>query len=1089
MKKTGICCAVILAAVSLCADNLVRNGDFRDGVEFNGWRAIFSKEENLRKINSRSAVADKKQTPFAGWWRFALPKRTLGEFKTVAVPDSKNGGNRFRMTGPGGLESTPAPVPAGTKTLTLSFDLKTKDAQGMIRLSALTPWKDQGYCSYLVKKEEPFKATDGRVVMTVKIPDRKVPVPMLASVSFTLEKGTAEIGRVQIEPGETASPFERTPAEYFEVTLDGTPVEKLPRYSADSKRNTDVLPLAGKRTLTLRNVSGKTLRGTLNVYLDSWKTPAETRIRSFCTGRSGLENGSAYTMTIQPGKLEPDAYVILAEFIPEKGQSGTVSPQIFKIENTASGIVGMHQLTGRNGLRFCVFPGVEAKNLFGVGNGMIVPYTWWKGFDCKEFANAREYGVISFTGEKETFYQAAMTGALQLSADWIDKASGNPALNNPAGKNLLDVTNPLARKELARRAEARGRKMAEGPGFCGVKLRNESPYLNGGALCPTESADNSFREWLKERHGSLEKLNSRWRSNYKNWNEIEQIVSAKMREKTIADAKKNEKKGAAAYDWYANMGKLKVSLMQKPENAGRAMDWLRWRTWLSLKVYREYIETAKKFDKQTVYGNNFCWPNFWPQISMPFYRFSDAPMLDMQYAAPHRKDLGNSDEMLDMIEMAESVAKGKPVWGLEVYLQPDFPADYPALQNWALLAHGMTNNMVFGWRPFSDHGPKAYASGTKSWLKPKTPPMWMIYDVDGTKLPTWYSNKKSTKEIADFHKKYDALSLKRVGTKVAWYIPNDTAEYIQLSTNNIPYWSRLNNARIAAGATLRFSGVTMDYLDDDAILKKDALKNFDFVLMPPSPVMSAESCGVLADFVRNGGILVTFGPIGCFDPWLQPFQNYGGPAWSCLAWKLPKKWTTPHAFMMDFSLDTKGQATGFRDFAAGPEMQVFKNRAGKELIYYRTFGKGKLYAVANTPYRYGHRTAWMEPRLRELLQFVIEKTQVPRTAVWENIPACGENTPSPKKIGTGVPVVEAVVREQTSTGSLFVFVLNQGGEGQGKVRVWTGRKDRKVRVEDALTGKALEKSGVFTENGVWELPLAVKPWEYRVFRLTFAKGN
>ena len=72
-----------------------------------------------------------------------------------------------------------------------------------------------------------------------------------------------------------------------------------------------------------------------------------------------------------------------------------------------------------------------------------------------------------------------------------------------------------------------------------------------------------------------------------------------------------------------------------------------------------------------------------------------------------------------------------------------------------MAAHGMDVALVFGWTPYADSGGEIFKTGSRSWEKRETPPMWFMIDVDGTRLPGYHAAKRSAAEIAALHKRID----------------------------------------------------------------------------------------------------------------------------------------------------------------------------------------------------------------------------------------------------------------------------------------------------------------------------------------------
>lgn len=1039
-----------VVAFSTGAENIVRNGNFMHGPSYNGSAMRIGKFDVGNRIRETQKNSGWHAAPFEGWWLFAE------KGMDAQIEDA---GNMLAMSGHGVLYSDPRPFEG--ESATLSFDVQTTDAGGTVSLDLLK--RDGDRFQRLVSAMEKIvlpENTNGKFIrLSVTA---KGTGSLLASLKLALERGTVVLDNVQIEAGETVSAFRPRPGEWLELAVDDFPKEDLPRYYADGGKGKP----AGARMLTVTNRSGAPLSGTLNVYLDRWNEAGRTLLKSFAL--QSLAPNEHVSVPFEPGKLPNDAWIVLAELLRD-GKT-VVGKDIFQSKNTGNGRIGEHMLDAYNGMCLCVFPPVAPAETFGVGNGMVGIGQWWSGVELRNAVLAREANLVGL-GPMSAPYRCAVAGAQSFEGTWIDAASENSARNNPATRNALDIFNPDAKEELKERAEKIGRTLATGPGVNGFKLRNESPYFNGGVICPTPSADAAFREWCRNRYGTLDILNRHWGTSYRSWDEVEQIVSARMAGKHSAQ----EKQGAAAIDWYANLGRIGdevVSLMKR--NPGRAMDWNRWRTAASLELYGNFIDEIRRYDQETLIGNNFCWPNFWPQIAMPFYRKSGIAMLDLQYAAGHGVDLGNSDEMIDILEMAESTVPGKPIWGIEVYVQPSFPDDFPALQNWGLLAHGMTNNLVFAWEPYSDHGPKAFASGPGSWKLPGAKPMWFLIDTDGSKLPLWYSNLKSAKEIAAFHQKFDGLGLKRLNSRTGWYLPDDTSEFAILMTGNKPYSSKLVHSRVTTAAQLRMNGVTLNYLDDFRIPSM-TVEHCDTILLPPSPVLTDAAASQLAAFVKSGGTLVLLGPCGGYDPWLNRRATFGGPAWSELGWLVPKHWKDIESFMNNFNTPSPDGLTSCEEFPPLPGAEILRGPDGREFARVRKWGKGRLIAATVYPNRYTSLTH-APGVLSGYMKWLIETANLKSNGNW--IPD-RENTPEDLKsrIGHGSPIVEVVVREK-SPEERFVFILNQGGSGGGTIRIPVVSSS--VKVENALTGEVIPGK---IEDGAWQCHLDLAPWQYLVVRM------
>jgi hypothetical protein len=157
--------------------------------------------------------------------------------------------------------------------------------------------------------------------------------------------------------------------------------------------------------------------------------------------------------------------------------------------------------------------------------------------------------------------------------------------------------------------------------------------------------------------------------------------------------------------------------------------------------------------------------------------------------------------------------------------------------------------------------------------------------------------------------------------------------------------------------------------------------------------------------------------------------------------------------------------------------QPMYDSRGAVVGWKRPWGKGKLVAYRVMPDTY---TGNPHPsqNLTVWTRRLISAGELHDTGRW-NSPGIRD---SGTKHGEGAPVVDVVVRVRKGKEAeeKFVFVLNQGGAGEGTVEipvvegVWEAR--------DALTGTTL--ANVAVTDGVWQLKIACKPWQYRVFRLT-----
>ena len=1080
-----------LALTATAGDNFIRNGEFDRLWDWNG-----------REV-------DRPSTPFAGWHWSGRAEAA------VATP------GRAELNAPGTLRSDPAAaVPA--REYVLVFDVTTADTQGAAYLEvegrtlqeparpapADAPWS---FGEFLDGARNPIPAkyrqlgttsprlalpadTGGQsVTLTVHAafkPDESLPAEVSLRCWFDVLAGSCVVDKVRMEAAPEAPAFRPARDEWLTVGVDGVPANRLPSFAGP-----------GRKTFRVTNTSGAALSGVLTLAVDTWRTPGQGKAWQTEAQLNELAPGDGVAFTFEPAQLTPDAYVAAATLSDDDGAVVGVSSAPLPLGEKVLA-------AGYNNLCFTVYPNVKPAEIFGVGNGMIGRF-----FTLDDVNKARELGLVSV---QSSGMIGAAFGAPTLTSETIDQYQPydwspievNPALDpfrNPINSRVLDIFTPEVRAEIVRRGEVFGKFLHDFPGVYALRINNEKAYFNRNVHCPSAAADADFREWCKARHGSLETLNRRWGTQYQSWDQVEQVISARMID--LAKASHEEKTGAAAVDWKASSTFLHGEGYERQlrKNWGQTMDWMRWTTASTLWLYSTFTEAARKVDPDTIYGNCFCWPNFWTAVTMPHFRAAQSAQLDVQYCAGfdggarHDRHLGNNDEMLDILEMTESVIPGKPILGNEVYVQPAYDADYPALQNWGLVAHGMNNILTFGWKKFSDHGYKVFFDEetgqpvTRYWERPDSVACWMLFDSDGTKLPIYDSVAASSHEIADFHKKYDFWSTRRLPSRIGWYLANDSSELVVPISANRPWDNPILTSRFTLSSFLRRNGVTMNYLDD-ADLKRMTPADFDTIIVPPAPVLSDDAAAVLAAFAKSGGRLIVVGPTGVYDPWLNLRSRFGGGEWGEINqdWTVPTRWGAPDVLIGDMiAYPVPKVSTGLRSLPPArnaekakiaekqlmtmSETELTGGEAVDAFAQRRNWGKGEIIAVHTFPQR-RTQLPFAPPALRDYMTRFVQVMGLPRNGYFRidgAVPADNHR----QLLGRGVPEVEVVVREK-APGDRFVFVLNCGGTGSGSV-VLPGTA---ARVLDALNSEA--PVPFRREGNDTVIPVKLGSWGYRVLRVT-----
>lgn len=724
--------------------------------------------------------------------------------------------------------------------------------------------------------------------------------------------------------------------------------------------------------VVVSNASGSVISGEATLCVERWD--CEAGGSRFCATADALERVPPESIPWLPGEvrrfslptadLSPDGYILRV------------------VDNA-----GKPLSTARN---FGVFAAYKPRELFGIGNGMVCEFGLGRRYcGVTNAMEARDLTPVAI-GKGDAF-EAAIVGAPQSVECGVGypSKSGVPFVNTPDGRSLHPYS-PAGRDELLRSAFVFGERAARNPQWATAKLRNEMFYLGRGAFVPDAWADADFRLFLKQRYvGDLARLNSAWGTDFTHWEEPAQPISASGGTGQFA------KIGGEALDWMASMGKFTPESKEAVRrNPAQSMDWFRWRAASVNKFYSDYIAYAKKAapSANVLYGNNYPWPNYFAHIVWPQWRTHDVLLLDLQYVCGFPKTLGNNEEMIDILEAAESIGNrfGKPIWGREVYYQPRYPGEVAALQNWAMVAHGMDVALDFAWKPYADRDREIFKSGPKSWEKTESPPMWFMIDVDGTRLPGYHAAKRSAAEVAAFHAKVDARRLRRISGETALYWSTETSVYIMYQTFDRPYASPFAQARPDITAGLRYRGARVEFLDD-SMLGELTPERFSVCVVPPAPVVTDAALAKLRAYAERGGRLVLFEPFNTLDVNLRP------------------KATTEAGVA-----DWKGDIVRVEDFP------------------------GRYNSCPHDP---GSYAGWFDGFVRD--------AGIPRSAWWENNAPyeAGEENLKP---GEGRPVVEVVVRQHETTGRRYVFVLNKGGTGTGRLR---GPVFANASLSNALTGE------------------------------------
>ncbi len=1022
-----------------------------------------------------------KELPIDGWW--AEGGKTTG----IATSASGRTGKCLRV------DAIKAPVivtsslgryvPAGQ--VTLSAYVKTRNAAGDLYLQMVPDInfarqrRGQAACTVGF----PANADWTRVYVTVDNPAANS-----AMVRISVDKGVVLVDDVKVEIGDKPTPFNARPEERLRLSFG--PGDAMPKWVTSGPQD---------RTVTVTNDSALPLKGTVTLQFGPWSIPDQFAIAAF--DASTLPPGKSRTFTFSTKNLRADGYVVSCKL---QNKADVIQDGLWDFDPYAFTAYDLgNMLHSRSAARFALLREIDPKQLFGIGNS--TQQKWSLGLDkplVDYFLEMKEIGLTCIragSDDNQTFMCAVAGGLPVYTTEQYDDAPAGFKSTNPCSPGRLDVYSEAGRKRLVERGESVGKDLASNPTVMAIQLANEQFWANGPIPCPTKAADDNFRAWCKAQHGDLKTLNDRWDTSYATWEQVNQAISEPFYQDLAAKAKKRgESLSWGWMNWSQSWPKEAVEELDRLP--GKTMDWLRWRSVTGVEAYMTFINAAKKHDKKTLYGTDLPITTFVKQFVIPYIRATDAAMINVRYTSGYPVGFGTPHENISCLEMCESVADGKPFWGIEVYAKATWPAESTALQNWGLIAHGMSVPHIFSWYPMTDTGTPTKVLEWEDRLKKGgdifSYASWYMIDVDGARLPIFDPYVRSLNEVKEFNENFNGVSLKRTRTDIAYYVANDTSEHSTLITKYAPWGAVTERVCFNLIYFLRICGITADFIDDANLPDKPG--RYTKIIVPMARVLSQPAAAKLAAFAKNGGTVVLVGLSGQLDPWLRKYETIGGPAWSELRWQAPNYSEDFHPYVFDSSVtlpaapavsatdkagtpdekrdDSVSDAVVFRGVGLGEiaDAKAVTDLQGETVGWTRAWGKGKLIAYGICP------DTWttdphLTPNTRAWMRQLMSLSGIKPTAVWTTT-----SFPSSEgiKVGTGIPVVDLVVREKTPN-EKFIFALNQGGEGEGTVEVPVPPGN--WQAQDALDPTRPIAGSV--KNGVWQTEIVLRALGYRVVRL------
>lgn len=429
-------------------------------------------------------------------------------------------------------------------------------------------------------------------------------------------------------------------------------------------------------------------------------------------------------------------------------------------------------------------------------------------------------------------------------------AEGMKAWLTPAFSYRAVCADPAPRQAMARQARELGRALRDNPGVVDQSMAGEGL---GAPPCYCEACNAAFRAWLRERHGSLRRLNRAWGAAYERWDQIEQLGSPS----DVDMAAERLKMMQVALELPADNTQRWIRLfeMDRP----RAMDWRRWHDDLLLGWYRDFAAAFRAANRGTVpIGEQPCWANFKTHVFFPLAALSDMGGMDLYLPGEMKTTLGYASELFLNFEMNASVyhALGRPVMVHEMYVQDLSPEGLAEAQGWWLAGRGYNLTTFFTY----DH----YYEGKRAGL----PLVFGLFDKEAKPYPAYTSFKRFSADFFAFGARYQPGTMRRVEPRVAVFLSDDMSLANLLETGGATWEANGVKGHNGSYWLTRRNGHDVEFVNDDSVSRLDRER---VLVIPWSPVLAAGSVERILAFARAGGTVLIDGPFARFDPQYRPY--------------------------------------------------------------------------------------------------------------------------------------------------------------------------------------------------------------------------
>ncbi len=610
-------------------------------------------------------------------------------------------------------------------------------------------------------------------------------------------------------------------------------------------------------------------------------------------------------------------------------------------------------------------------------------------------------------------------------------------------------------------------QMRRGAADLGAGLRDNLAVINqsmageglGYPPCYCRACARAFRSWLRDRHGDLETLNSRWGSAYSSWDEIAQLGSPR----DVDDAAERLKMMRLDLKLPENNTKRWQRLFEL--DRPRAMEWKRWHDRILVRWYREFAAAFRKTNGGTTpIGEQPCWPNFKTHILFELGGIADTGGMDLYLPGELGTTLGYPAELFLNFDLNASVfhAYDKPVMLHEMYVQDNSPAGLAEAQGWWLIGRGYNLITYFTYN--------YYHEGKRN----GKPLIFGMFDKAEEPYPCYPSFVRFSRRLKAFHAEFDVHSMRREEPRVGLFLGDDVSLANALESGGAT-WNALGvlGHNGAYWLTER-NGFPMEFVNERSFERLDGKS---VLVVPWCHVAGRKAVSGVLEFAAKGGTVLVDGPFAQYDEAYVPYPRLpGGGIAPALGLSYEGYADEPNAIVgpNGVEIPSRGVASGLK-LSRGSVL--FRDPAGRPAVVEVSQGKGRVILLLTSLGR-RHRSRVPDPEAVSLWGFLLRRAGLrPRLRLRSATSGAEADGPA------GKALFDVSVRIRNNR-ELFLFLVSFYGPTRGRLRV--DLPPGRYTVEDAVVGDPVE---LLEGPEGRSLAVDVPSFGTRVIRLSAREGT